>query len=52
MRYLVTHEWVRKAEDALWRRTKLGMWMTDEQQALIADWLAHHSDHREPPQTV
>jgi glycerol-3-phosphate dehydrogenase len=27
LRYLVAHEWARTAEDVLWRRTKLGLWM-------------------------
>lgn len=40
LRYLVEHEWVRRVEDAIWRRTKLGMWLTDEQQARVAQWLA------------
>lgn len=39
LRYLVEHEWVRCAEDALWRRTKLGMWLNEEQQARVAQWL-------------
>lgn len=26
--YLRTHEWARTAEDIVWRRTKLGLWMT------------------------
>lgn len=43
LRYLVEHEWVRKAEDAIWRRTKLGMWLTEEQQARVADWIAQYT---------
>jgi glycerol-3-phosphate dehydrogenase len=39
LRYLVEHEWVRCAEDALWRRTKLGMWLNEEQQTRVAQWL-------------
>ena len=42
LRYLVEHEWVRHLDDAIWRRTKLGMWLTDEQQARVAQWLAQH----------
>lgn len=30
--YLIRHEWVRSAEDILWRRTKLGLRLTAEQQ--------------------
>ena len=33
--YLVKHEWVRTADDVMWRRSKLGLRMTkDEQQSL------------------
>ena len=28
LRYLVRHEWVRRAEDVVWRRTKLGLRLT------------------------
>nr|WP_154929089.1 glycerol-3-phosphate dehydrogenase [Pantoea agglomerans] len=40
LRYLVQHEWVRELDDAIWRRTKQGMWLTKEQQARVAEWLA------------
>jgi len=39
LRYLVDHEWVRELDDAIWRRTKQGMWLTQEQQARITEWL-------------
>ena len=39
LRYLVEHEWVRGVDDAIWRRTKLGMWLTEEQQVRVAQWL-------------
>ncbi|PKH25765.1 glycerol-3-phosphate dehydrogenase [Enterobacterales bacterium CwR94] len=42
LRYLVENEWVRELDDAIWRRTKQGMWLTSEQQQRIADWLAQH----------
>jgi glycerol-3-phosphate dehydrogenase len=35
LRYLVRHEWVRTAEDAVWRRTKLGLKLTREQIAEV-----------------
>jgi len=35
LRYLIDNEWVRTQEDALWRRTKLGMWLSDEEQSRI-----------------
>ncbi|HBP7285500.1 TPA: glycerol-3-phosphate dehydrogenase, partial [Salmonella enterica subsp. enterica serovar Infantis] len=40
LKYLVDHEWVRRTEDAIWRRTKEGMWLTAEQQSRITQWLA------------
>ena len=42
LRYLVENEWVRVTDDAIWRRTKEGMWLNDEQQARITAWLAEH----------
>lgn len=39
LRYLVDREWVRELDDAIWRRTKLGMWLDDAQQARVAAWL-------------
>jgi glycerol-3-phosphate dehydrogenase len=39
LRYLVEHEWVRRMDDALWRRTKEGMWLNAEQQSRVAQWL-------------
>ncbi|MCS5950951.1 hypothetical protein LNO88_25265 [Klebsiella pneumoniae subsp. pneumoniae] len=30
LKYLVEHEWVRSLDDAIWRRTKQGMWLTAE----------------------
>ncbi|MEO6799291.1 MAG: glycerol-3-phosphate dehydrogenase [Rhodanobacter sp.] len=37
--YLVCHEWARAAEDILWRRTKLGLRMDDEQRTGLQDYL-------------
>jgi glycerol-3-phosphate dehydrogenase len=39
VRYLVTHEWARTADDILWRRTKLGLSLTPDEQAALAAWL-------------
>ncbi len=44
LRYLVEHEWVRKLDDAIWRRTKLGMWLSEEQKARVAEWLNQHAN--------
>ncbi|WP_127959238.1 glycerol-3-phosphate dehydrogenase [Serratia microhaemolytica] len=42
LRYLVDKEWVVELDDAIWRRTKLGMWLTSEQKMRIENWLAEH----------
>ncbi|KGT91068.1 glycerol-3-phosphate dehydrogenase [Erwinia typographi] len=43
LRYQVENEWVREQDDALWRRTKTGMWLNEEQRARVGEWLAHHA---------
>ncbi|BBV02441.1 MULTISPECIES: glycerol-3-phosphate dehydrogenase [Providencia] len=47
LRYLVKHEWVTELDDAIWRRTKLGMWLNEEEKQRIAQWLAKNglSEH-------
>ncbi|PPD45949.1 MAG: glycerol-3-phosphate dehydrogenase [Methylocystis sp.] len=37
LRYLVENEWARTADDVLWRRSKLGLHMSAEQQAALRD---------------
>jgi len=34
--WLCTREWARTAEDILWRRTKLGLWFSPQETALLA----------------
>ncbi|OCA54036.1 glycerol-3-phosphate dehydrogenase [Photorhabdus namnaonensis] len=43
LRYLVDNEWVVELDDAIWRRTKLGMWLKEEQKQCIATWLAENA---------
>jgi glycerol-3-phosphate dehydrogenase len=38
--YLWKTEWARTGADVLWRRSKLGLHLTPEQQALITQWFA------------
>ena len=38
LEYLVTREWARSADDALWRRSKLGLRLSPEEQRRVADW--------------
>lgn len=40
LRYLVEKEWVVELDDAIWRRTKLGMMLDDAQKQRVAQWLA------------
>lgn len=42
LRYLVAEEWVVELDDAIWRRTKLGMWLDDAQKQRVAQWLEVH----------
>ena len=38
--YLIDHEWARTVEDILWRRSKLGLSMSQESTARLADYAA------------
>jgi glycerol-3-phosphate dehydrogenase len=48
LRYLVTHEWVRSAQDVLWRRSKLGLRINAVDSARIDAALHHIIPAREP----
>ncbi len=37
--YLAAREWVRSADDVLWRRSKLGLRLSAQAQQRVADWL-------------
>lgn len=37
-RYLVDEEWAREPDDVLWRRSKLGLHLSAEAKARLADW--------------
>ena len=39
VRYLVETEFARTAEDILWRRTKLGLKLSEAERGALADWL-------------
>ena len=36
--YLINHEWATSAEDILWRRSKLGLHMSEAERTAFADW--------------
>jgi glycerol-3-phosphate dehydrogenase len=38
LRYLCEHEWARDADDALWRRSKLGLHYNASERAAVARW--------------
>jgi glycerol-3-phosphate dehydrogenase len=38
--YLIRHEWARASEDILWRRTKLGLRMSDVERACLQAYMA------------
>jgi len=40
VRYLMTQEWARTADDVLWRRTKLGLALTKSEAAALARFMA------------
>jgi glycerol-3-phosphate dehydrogenase len=42
LRYLVQHEWACRANDILWRRTKLGLHLDERQRAAVATWCEAH----------
>ena len=37
-KFLVTHEWATSADDILWRRSKLGLHMSEGERAEFTDW--------------
>ncbi|MEP7138882.1 MAG: glycerol-3-phosphate dehydrogenase [Caldimonas sp.] len=51
LNYLHDHEWARSADDVLWRRSKLGLHLTEAQRAAVAAWCDARWTHeavREP----
>lgn len=42
VRWFITHEWAREAEDILWRRTKCGLHMSRAERDRFADWMRRH----------
>jgi glycerol-3-phosphate dehydrogenase len=53
VRYLISYEWARTADDIVWRRSKLGLRMSQAEIAALDDWLAaHHTQIGQLPQEV
>ena len=40
VRYLMDHEWARTAEDVVWRRSKLGLRLSESEIARLGAWMA------------
>ena len=38
--HLIRNEWAVSADDILWRRTKLGLRMSEAERGRLSDWLA------------
>ncbi len=43
VRYLMDQEWAVSADDVLWRRTKLGLRLTEEQAAALGEWMVERA---------
>ena len=42
LRYLHEQEWARSADDVLWRRTKLGLHLSEAERAAVVRWCEAH----------
>jgi glycerol-3-phosphate dehydrogenase len=49
VRYLMSSEWARTAEDIVWRRSKLGLRLSASEIAAIDDWITAHRTAPERP---
>jgi glycerol-3-phosphate dehydrogenase len=51
VRYLISEEWARTAEDIVWRRSKLGLRLTPEEIAALDLWIAAQQISSKPLMT-
>jgi glycerol-3-phosphate dehydrogenase len=49
VRWLMTREWAMRADDVLWRRTKLGLRLTGDEVAALDAWMTGHRDLMQRP---
>ena len=49
LRYLCEHEWARSADDVLWRRSKLGLHLSDNERAAVDRWFAERQAQQGAP---
>ena len=40
VQYLINSEWAQSSEDVLWRRTKLGLRLSNEEQRILSDFIS------------
>jgi len=38
--YLMHNEWAKTADDVLWRRSNMGLYLTDEEKGKLDEWMA------------
>jgi glycerol-3-phosphate dehydrogenase len=44
--YLMQNEWAQTADDVVWRLSKLGIRMKQEEIAELDEWMSAHSNHQ------
>jgi glycerol-3-phosphate dehydrogenase len=49
VRYLMSMEWARTAEDVVWRRSKLGLRLSADEIAALDAWMVAHRVSTERP---
>ncbi len=42
VKYLIQHEWAESAEDIVWRRSKLGICLSDQEIMKLDEWLLNN----------
>ncbi|MEM1276449.1 MAG: glycerol-3-phosphate dehydrogenase [Pseudomonadota bacterium] len=52
VQWLIDREWAIKADDVLWRRSKLGLRLSAEQAARLAEWMAKAVARRNEPKVA
>ena len=48
VKYLMTTEWARTAEDVVWRRSKLGLRLSSDEVAVLDAWMTAHQAGSQP----
>jgi len=43
VRYLINHEWATSADDIMWRRSKLGVHMSETEKTAFTEWFNSHT---------